>query len=486
MSTIKSSQQGSSSLATLQAHLQNAKSTSSTGSAAKGSAAAGSATTESTKTAQKPSNSSAASLKQVTQNIPQNTSSTSTQNTTSTKNSLTDKIGGAVNKGIEYLKEARDQAVKDRAAGMGAKAGADKYWNDLMKQVDKIGRQSQDKILDDLGKETGNLISDAIKGSKLEEWVGKLIPSLGKTSGATTSSNTSGNNTTGTNTSVNPFVASTQNSGITIPIPTSSSTQSQSSLAGITGAAYSLYQLIDGHGKDSPVASAANGATVGAYIGSFFAPGIGTAIGGLVGGIAGAASSFFGKKKKHPEHAARDQMRGTLQKAGFLDKNYAVKLTDGSSFSLSIDGKKRLDNLDGNSRFGYQFDPSNPLSGPAIGMLQPLAWAMTGGNQKLATDLTGYLVNAVTSNAKDLSELRSNVIALYDQSGADLESVAEVLMNLAEKNIISEHHHEAYIGGLMSVADEEVLRAISESSISTQSTAQNEEDKTELKEKAAA
>ncbi len=349
---------------------------------------------------------------------------------------LSERIGTIVNKGVEYFKEVKDRAIKDRDSGLGKLEGANKLWNELLKEADKIGRASQNKILDHFANETGNLLRDSIKGSSLEKLADTIIPSLGSGKGGFPSTKAGATVSAGA-------------SGVL------------GKVAGLPGAAYSLYQLLDGFGKDSPVASAANGATVGAYIGTVIAPGLGTTIGGVLGGVGGALMGVFGKKKKHPEHVARDQMRALLQEAGFLDKDYSLKLADGSVFSLAVDGKKKLENVGGGSRFGYQFDPTHPHSGAAIGMLQPLAQILTGGDQKLATDLTGYLVNAVTSNTGDLSQVRQNVIAIYEQSGASLEDVAAMIVEMGDRSVISEHHRDAYLGGIMSVADEEMLYAIS-------------------------
>jgi hypothetical protein len=348
---------------------------------------------------------------------------------------LSERIATISKKGIEYFKAVKDQAIKDRGAGMGIMEGANKYLDEILKQADKFGRRAQDRILDQFAIETGSLLKDSIKGTKLEKLADQILPVLGGSKGKVLTSKAGAAATAGAG-------------GI-------------GKVAGFAGAAYSMYQLIDGFGKDSPVASAANGATAGAYIGTAIAPGIGTAIGGIVGGIGGALAGVFGRKKKHPERAARDHMRDLLQQTGFLDKNYGVPLADGSSFSIAIDRKNKLQNLDGGSRFGYQFDPSNPLSHPAIGMLQPLATVLTGGDQKLATDLTGYLVNAVTSNASSLSDVRSNVIAIYANSGAELEDIAQAVAEMADRDIISEDHRDAFIGGIMSVADEETLFALS-------------------------
>jgi hypothetical protein len=351
---------------------------------------------------------------------------------------LSEKISSVLKKGNDYFKEVKNKAIDDRAKGIKMFDGANKYLNELNKQVDAIGRKAQDQILDNLTLETGKLLQESIKGSKLEKYVSDLLPLLKKKGGNTGSLNSKA-------------AASTKGVHGTL-----------GKAAGAFGAAYSLYQLYKGFGKDSPVASAANGATAGAYIGTMIVPGLGTTIGGIVGGIGGALLGVFGKKKKDPERIARDQMREAFKQSGFLDKDSTIGLADGSRFSLAIDGKATLDSINGDTRYGYHFDPSNPMSGVAIGMLQPLATVLTGGDETLSPQLTGYLVNAVTSNATTLDELRDNTLAIYAQSGASLETIAEAVTEMTDRNMIPAKNLEAFIGGIMSVADAEVLYAISE------------------------
>ncbi|HMO17906.1 MAG TPA: hypothetical protein PKA63_06040 [Oligoflexia bacterium] len=373
---------------------------------------------------------STTSLKEVSEKIPESKADSKTE-----KAPLSVRITQIMTQGADYMKEVRDRAVADKAKGVKPLEGSRAYWGEIVAKAESYARAGQNQIIDQFAKETGNLITNALTGSKtgtdLTSAVAGgatddiLAASAGKNTALTGAASTAGK------------------------------------VAGAVGAAYSVYQLWENKGKDGIAASAVNGATAGAYIGSMILPGLGTAIGGAIGAIGGAVLGYFGSKGKHPEHEARDKMRDILKEVGFLDKDYTVGLANGSRFSLNVDGKKKLTNIDGGSRFGYQFDPSNPLSGPAIGMLQPLAMVITGGDQKLATDLTGYLVNAATSDAKDLTHLRENVIAIYKQSKLDLEGVAEGVDALNQNGKISDHQVEAYAGGLMSVADLDVLKQIS-------------------------
>lgn len=337
-------------------------------------------------------------------------SKASTTNKTPT---LENKVKDVLDAGVNYFIQVSNKAREDRAKGVGTLEGANNLWKQLSSEADKIGQKAQNEVIDKFVKDSTGVIADSLIGTQ-------------SATATTTSTTTTAAGTTATTANV------------------------ASTIVGGVGAAYSLYQMYDTFGKSSPVEGAMNGATVGAYVGSCICPGIGTVIGGVVGGIAGAALGLI-NNRKHPETIQRDQMRDALTQFGFIDKDHNIKLADGTSYSLGTDSKHTLANTDGTKRFGYQIDFSNPLAGKAIALTQPLAEALTGGHDKLKTDLLGYLTNAATSNASSEEEVKANVLTFYKQSGLSQEALATSLGKLTEENKITKEEIQVYANDLSSL-----------------------------------
>lgn len=218
------------------------------------------------------------------------------------------------------------------------------------------------------------------------------------------------------------------------------------------GAAYSAYQLIDDFGSSTPASGAIRGAAVGGYVGTQILPGLGTAVGAALGGAAGAIIGLF-SSGKHADQKARDSMREGLQKLGLVDTNHTVGLADGSRYSIGFDGGHRYKNLDGSERAPYDVDFSNPTSAQAVGWVQPLAAVLTGGNIKLRTDLTGYIVNAAQSNAESLNEVKRNVLAIFSALNASPAEFAEALAQLENSGTLSAEEFAAYANGLSTLTE---------------------------------
>ena len=215
-------------------------------------------------------------------------------------------------------------------------------------------------------------------------------------------------------------------------------------------AATSLYSLISNWGDSNPSAGAANGAVTGAYIGSYILPGVGTAIGALLGGVAGGLVGSI-KGGKHIDQQYRDAMRRDIVELGMFDENYEMQLANGDRYYFGFDGRHKFLGTDGEKRAPYQVDFAHPFASEAIGWVQPLAAALTRGNQKLRTDLTGYFVNAVLSNATTLAEVGENAKALYVQSNVPLENVMKEITIQGYQQRISGEDTRAFYWGIQSL-----------------------------------
>lgn len=210
------------------------------------------------------------------------------------------------------------------------------------------------------------------------------------------------------------------------------------------GAVYGAFDLIKNFGQMSPAQGAMSGLAVGAGIGSFF-PG-GTLIGGAIGAAVGGLISLFRKSGKHKDQKARDQMRKALLNAGVIDDKWTIGLADGSRYDIGIDGgpKKEF-----GGRRPYEIDLKDPMAVKISTFLNPLTYIACGGNQKLASDLSGYLTNAALSNAGgDESKARENVKAIYGQFKITPQELVEGTSKLTKMGAISAEWGKGFISVL--------------------------------------
>ncbi len=225
-------------------------------------------------------------------------------------------------------------------------------------------------------------------------------------------------------------------------------------IVGTISSAISFLDIIDNWGKNSLEGGLTKGVSSGAYLGTMIYPGIGTAIGAAIGGLIGGLSStgLFGSGK-HKDQKVRDGIRDNLKEINFIDKDYKLKLADGSLYDIGLDGGHKYTNMDGTKRHAYDVDFSNPLASEIIGLAQPLAAILTNDNSKKKDDLCGYLVNAALSNANTLEEAVKNIEAFYIQAGLDSEQAVEAIGILTGDGTISESDGLAYAFGIKTLND---------------------------------
>ena len=217
---------------------------------------------------------------------------------------------------------------------------------------------------------------------------------------------------------------------------------------GAFGAAYSAFSIYKNFGKMSLPDGALNGAAIGAFAGALAGP-IGITVGGIAGGLVGGALSFFKNSGKDKDQLARDEMRSGLQKMGMLDEGFGLTLADGSKYDMGKDGKFALSNLDGNQRRAYDVDLADERATQVVGWINPLAEAMAGENEKVKTDLVGYLTNAALSNATTRDEARANVRKFYEESKIDVAELATAVDSGVQQGRVKPDLGEAYLNGLV-------------------------------------
>lgn len=185
------------------------------------------------------------------------------------------------------------------------------------------------------------------------------------------------------------------------------------------------------------------GAASGAAMGSYFGP-PGAIVGAVLGGTLGLAS----KTGKDKDQISRDGVRSALQNIGVLDKDYNVKLADGSLYNMGVDGHFSLPNTDGTARHSYDVDFSNPLAHQAVGWANPLALILSNGDKKITSDTAGQFVNAALSNAKSLEDARGNMVTIFSRMGLDGDKAASIIKSLKDQGRITENEMNAAIYGL--------------------------------------
>jgi hypothetical protein len=215
---------------------------------------------------------------------------------------------------------------------------------------------------------------------------------------------------------------------------------------------YGLYQ---GMKAGSRKASAISGAEAGAGVGTMILPGVGTAIGAAGGALTGALLGHVLGGKSQAQRA-RDSERQVLKDAGLASadpltgKGAVVKLADGSTYDIGKDGGTKLTNKDGKTRNAYDSDFSDPTTGQTIGWTQPLAAIALGqGQGKAKDDMTGYLTNAVQSNAQgNMDKIKANTQALLSNWGVSKDQAISRLSQLKAAGKLTDDDYGAYVNGL--------------------------------------
>ncbi len=149
------------------------------------------------------------------------------------------------------------------------------------------------------------------------------------------------------------------------------------------------------------------------------------------------AGSLFGSGKDQDQQD-RDAIRASMVESGFLDPDYNVSLAGGQKFDIGRDGSEQL----------YNFDASAPDAGRDLNLVAPLAKILTGGDEKLGSDFSGYLTNAVRSTGDPLA----NAKELYAKAGiTSWEQGRQALQELNDAGSISDQELAVYDQGLANI-----------------------------------
>lgn len=181
----------------------------------------------------------------------------------------------------------------------------------------------------------------------------------------------------------------------------------------------------------------------------------------------------FGTSKSNGQ-LARDASRKTLKETGVIDDKYQIHLADGSVFDMGKDGGARLKNSDGTERNYHEIDSNDPRfkdqMGDIVALISPLGYAATIGvngkkfetkDKDVASSQTGYLVNAVTQNAKTYDDVVNNAKGVAKQMGLTQSNYHALLDNLKTAGRIDDEAYKIYEAklGMIAAPDEEAAPA---------------------------
>jgi len=166
----------------------------------------------------------------------------------------------------------------------------------------------------------------------------------------------------------------------------------------------------------------------------------------------------LGAGGKDKDQFMRDKIREGFQKMGFVDQNYNVRLADGSTYNIGVDGKAKpeygVNPANGKAMHAFDLDQANPIVKQLIPLVNPLVNVLTGGDKKLASDFTGYLVRAAMSNSgNDVQKAIANIQSFYRQLNASPAALNASLDKMVEEKRIDQATAKIY--------KDDILRATS-------------------------
>lgn len=158
------------------------------------------------------------------------------------------------------------------------------------------------------------------------------------------------------------------------------------------------------------------------------------------------ALGTFGSSKGE-DQVKRDAVRKALQEGGFFGEgkdDWTLDNPDGSGWNVGIDG----------SKLAQQTAVDTEKQGAAIGAMNPLAYLLTGGDEKLATSFAGYFTNTITQGAggSDLAVANANALDKYKKAGFDTPEKAHAgIDELVKAGKLDPEKAAAFHGGIDTV-----------------------------------
>lgn len=162
--------------------------------------------------------------------------------------------------------------------------------------------------------------------------------------------------------------------------------------------------------------------------------------------------AIFGSTK-HDDQVIRDRVRKMLEKEGFAEKQgktHFIQLADGSYADI---GHEDQTDAQGNKIKNYNLDLNDQLTKEALSLVNPIAHMFGGGDQKVSSDTAGILTNAFKSNAKNVDDVRANILSFLSKKGITTEDIRTQLGALKEKGKISDEYFNVFSADLNKITD---------------------------------
>lgn len=159
---------------------------------------------------------------------------------------------------------------------------------------------------------------------------------------------------------------------------------------------------------------------------------------------ANIAASIVGsfQSGKDPDQKRRDKLRGRLRDVKVLDDDWNMVLDDGTTLRMGIDGKSKP----------YNVDFSKASAEQGIGWLQPLAYWVAEGNQKLADDFAGQIYSQLdpTGNMSP-DELRDKILLVYQKLQAKPSMLTNFYNEAEQKGFLGADQKNAFLAAISSL-----------------------------------
>lgn len=162
--------------------------------------------------------------------------------------------------------------------------------------------------------------------------------------------------------------------------------------------------------------------------------------------LANPIKDLFGGGKD-PEQQQRDQLRGFLRDGGFADRDYRIRLADGTGFDI---GAETVRDAQGNATGRiYELPWDQEATPRTVALAQSVAATLVGEEEFYTGSLTMTLTNAALSNADgDPAAARSNMRQFVKDLGLTPGTMVDRILTLRDQGRIDDQRTEVYLQGV--------------------------------------
>jgi len=193
-----------------------------------------------------------------------------------------------------------------------------------------------------------------------------------------------------------------------------------------------------GGGGGAGIASSALGTVLGATPLGMIAMGVGGR-GIFKAGLQQLGRTISGKDEGQ---LTRDIGRERLQDVGLLTDDYNLNYGSNRDFNIGYDGGDQeaiIREEDGRKLHNYDIDWSRKGISDVAEAVRPIAMMVSGGNQKLGEDITGYMVNKALMSG----DATKDVMDLYGSSGINFDTGHARLLEMEQSGALTKEQADA-------------------------------------------